>query len=528
MSEQNEARAENSYDAIPYPSHAIAASHPDYIYTMARLFRLDAKLPDESRVLELGCASGGNLIPLAEQMPNAKFVGVDLSAKQIAEGQATIQKLGLTNIQLHAKNFMEVDESFGQFDYIICHGVFSWVPPEAQRAILQISGERSTPQGVAYISYNAYPGWFMRGMIREMMLLHVRDFNDPKTKISQARGLLNFLVESTEGQEQPFAKFLKAESELLSKLSDSYLFHEHLEENNRPMFFYEFVKMARESGLQFLGEAMLATMWSGNIPGKAGETLSKLTSDVVQLSQYTDLVTNRMFRQSLMCHIDQTLDRHLTDKSFEPGYFSGVCQNDLPDKTEDLSSEREVSFTFPNGRSVRTNSPVIKGLLYVLTEAWPAAMTLPQISERIEKRLSQLLVVGERERQSVTTIALTQLSQMVLRGDIDFRLTPDRFVTQVGTHPKISPLAALQARENQLLTTRRHRATGLDAVSRLIVPLVDGQRSRDEIVSLVQKMVADGKINVSANREANYDIAAVLGPAVDKVLDYLRVNSLLV
>ena len=98
----HDAEPVNSYDAVPYPSHAFAASNPDQLYTMAHLFKLDAPLPDRASILELGCAGGGNVIPLALQMPNARIVGVDLSANQIAEGQAKIDKLGLNNIKLLA------------------------------------------------------------------------------------------------------------------------------------------------------------------------------------------------------------------------------------------------------------------------------------------------------------------------------------------------------------------------------------------------------------------------------------------
>jgi tRNA G46 methylase TrmB len=109
-----------SYDDIPYPSHPFEASHPDHLYTMARLFALDALPPDTASVLELGCAGGGNIIPLAVGMPNSRIVGVDLSSKQIADGQKTVDALQLKNIQLIAKDFQSIDESFGQFDYIIC------------------------------------------------------------------------------------------------------------------------------------------------------------------------------------------------------------------------------------------------------------------------------------------------------------------------------------------------------------------------------------------------------------------------
>ena len=98
----------SSYDEIPYPSHPFEATHPDHLYTMARLFCLKPTLPDNASILELGCASGGNIIPLAVQMPNARIVGVDFSSKQIAEGQTTVDNLGLKNIRLIAAEHFRV------------------------------------------------------------------------------------------------------------------------------------------------------------------------------------------------------------------------------------------------------------------------------------------------------------------------------------------------------------------------------------------------------------------------------------
>jgi len=119
------------------------------------------------RVLELACADGSNLIPMACALPESVFLGIDLSQRQVKAGQQTIAALGLTNIELRPLDIREVDESFGTFDYIIAHGIYSWVPADVQDRILEICRERLSENGVAYISYNTNPGWRMRGMMRE-------------------------------------------------------------------------------------------------------------------------------------------------------------------------------------------------------------------------------------------------------------------------------------------------------------------------------------------------------------------------
>ncbi|HEV3386835.1 MAG TPA: class I SAM-dependent methyltransferase, partial [Gemmata sp.] len=184
----------NSYDEVPYECHPYPQTHPSRLATIATLFGLSPPPVDNCRVLELGCAGGGNLIPMAEALPESSFVGVDLSLRQIGDGETIVRNLGLMNISLRHASIADVDESYGMFDYVICHGVFSWVPQSTQRKILDISAKCLTPNGVAYVSYNTYPGWHMRGMIRDMMRYHALRFETPDHRVKQARALLDFLT----------------------------------------------------------------------------------------------------------------------------------------------------------------------------------------------------------------------------------------------------------------------------------------------------------------------------------------------
>jgi SAM-dependent methyltransferase len=219
-----------SYDVVPYQSNPFPQTHPEHLATIATLFGLQPAPVERCRVLELGCASGGNLIPMALALPEATFVGVDLSERQINDGLEVVRALGLKNLELKHLSITEVDEGFGKFDYISSHGVYSWVPNAVQDAMLDVCRKSINPNGIAYISYNVYPGWRMRSMIRDMMLFHAGPVADPKERVEQARAMLEFLSQSTAKDNNPYGTFLKQEVELLSKHSDSYLFHEHLED----------------------------------------------------------------------------------------------------------------------------------------------------------------------------------------------------------------------------------------------------------------------------------------------------------
>lgn len=517
-----------SYDDVPYPSHPYEATHPDNIYSIAKLFLFDAPLPDTARILELGCASGGNLIPLAVQFPNATFVGIDLSAKQIAEGQATINKLGIKNIELLAKSFEELGEADGKFDYILCHGVFSWVPASAQQKIFEICRDQLTQNGIAYISYNAYPGWFMRGMIREMMLYHVKNVADPIQKAKQARALLTFLVESTEGQTHPYAQYVKQELEMLSKHSDAYLFHDHLEENNHPMFFYQFMDIAKQHRLQFLSETSLASMVTSNLPAKAAESLTKLTNDLYQRSQYTDFVTNRMFRQSLLCNANQRINRHIDESRIEGAWFAGSFQTDAANGVQDVDPNVDVTFKCMNGRSVKTKNPIVKALLFTLANAWPGSLTMKEIIDSVSQKLSHVLVNGEQSQNSIPRSCSSFLVQLVVRGDIEFRFLPNRFTTMISERPRVSELARHQASTGSSITTQRHQLLNPDSISRILIQVLDGSKTKSDLVDVVSQLIASGNLKVTVQNGENVDMATIHRITVDRVIEQLRRNALLV
>src|SRR5438067_606079 len=139
------APATTSYDEVPYTSYPFPDTHPDHLCTVATLFGLKPPDISQCRVLELGCASGGNLMPLAELYAESTFLGIDLAQRQIDFGQQQVAELGLKNVELRRASITEVDDSYGKFDYIICHGVYSWVPDTVQAKILDVCRQNLSP-----------------------------------------------------------------------------------------------------------------------------------------------------------------------------------------------------------------------------------------------------------------------------------------------------------------------------------------------------------------------------------------------
>jgi hypothetical protein len=186
-----------------------------------------------------------------------------------------------------------------------------------QEKIMAICKANLASRGVAFVSYNVYPGWHFRTTIRDMMLYHVAHIDDPQTRIDQARAVIQFLATSSQ-EDDARSRLLKDELASVSKLSDAFLFHEYLEGNNSPIYFHQFAGQAEANGLQYLGEANVSLMFSTSLPTKTQETLDAMGNlPLVRREQYMDYVRNRKFRATLLCHADINLTRQLNPSILE-------------------------------------------------------------------------------------------------------------------------------------------------------------------------------------------------------------------
>jgi methyltransferase-like protein/cyclopropane fatty-acyl-phospholipid synthase-like methyltransferase len=494
----------SSYDELPYDSKPRYATHPDCLATLATLLGMDPAPVPRCRVLELGCATGGNLIPMAATLPDSRFVGIDLSLRQIETGRAVIEDLGLKNIELQPLSILDVGEDFGRFDYILCHGVYSWVPPEVQDHILTVCKRNLAPQGVAYVSYNTYPGWHCRALVREMMGFHVRRFDDPYTRVQQARAFLDFLIRSSPDPESTYARLLKDEAELLRGNADTYVFHEHLEEVNHPLYFHEFMGRAAAKGLQFLGEAWIHTRLVSLAP-EVQSTLRDLSEDLIQLEQYVDFLRNRTFRRTLLVHADVLLNR-----APDPGTAARLQASALARPVGTLPDARSpdtAEFVTDAGITLSTNGPMVKALLLALYEAWPRPVPFEELLQRVRELLGLSLhadpVQGTHHHKALTEMLL----QFYLTNVVALHSHVPPFVVAASERPVASRLARKQAETGVPVVSLRHAVVDLPVLDLFVLPLLDGSRGRAALLGRIGAAIQRGELKVEAQGESFLEVA---------------------
>jgi methyltransferase-like protein/trans-aconitate methyltransferase len=467
-----------SYDEVPYTSLPFLQTHPDRLACLATLFGLQPPALDACRVLELGCASGGNLVPMAVALPRARFVGVDLSPVQIADARTVVAALALDNIEFRAASIADVDDSWGAFDYIIAQGVFSYVPPAVQQRMLEICARQLTPHGIAFISYNTLPGWRSLGVLRDLMRFHTAPLADPQAKIREARAIADFLLAGTSasGMLDPL---LKSYIDALRDRRDDYVVHEYLEETNEAVYFHEFVERASAHGLQYLADADFATMLASNIPRDVAQRLARLAPGALRQEQYVDFVRNRTFRQSLLVREGLPANRRVTPERLRRLSISGTFRPEPP--RPDAQADTVTVFRGANDARLQTSNLVTAAAARILTERWPAAVPFGDLLREATARLRAGHPAWRGTDAEAEAMLAADLLQCFGAGLVQFHSGPTAYAAAVGERPRVSPLARLQARRAMQVTNLRHEIVQIDGDLARLMQILDGVRSRESV-----------------------------------------------
>jgi methyltransferase-like protein/2-polyprenyl-3-methyl-5-hydroxy-6-metoxy-1,4-benzoquinol methylase len=445
-----------AYDELPYLGLPYAQSHPDRLATLATVFGMSPAPVGRCRVLEFGCGDGGNLIPMAYGLPESRFVGIDLAPTAIAKGRRTIDALGLTNIELLCGDLAEADPPpGGPFDYVVALGVYSWVPEAVADRLLAVAKALLTPQGVAFVSYNALPGGHARAMVREILRFEVRDIASPRERVARARALARTLLDGQEGA-TGHRLLLAGELERTLARSDAAIAHDDLAPVNRPVAFHEFAARAAAHGLQYLAEADFFEMHAGAAPPEVHAALEARTTDIVTREQYLDFLKCRMYRQTLLCHADVRLDRDISAETVATLRVASAARPTDPDAN--LDDHSPVEFSGPTG-SAQTDDPRIKRTLARLAEQWPRSVPFADL-------------VGPRDEELAHSLLAAYAADVVR-----LHAHEPRFTTTPGPRPRASALARLEAQAGAAVTTLRHTTVTIDdEAGRFLLTILDGTR----------------------------------------------------
>jgi hypothetical protein len=506
------------YDEVNYPSFPIYYTHPDRLATMATLFGMKPEPAEKCRVLELGCFDGVNLAAMGLGLPNSEFVGVDLAGTAIARGNALLHDIGLKNVTLRHANLMEMAPNYGEFDYIIVHGLFAWVPQPVCDHILAICKNSLAPQGVAYISYNTLPGCHSRLMLREMVSFHNREFRDPQQQMKQALVLLKLLSNSRLKDPDLYTLLVRDELKRWSAREPEAFYHDELAEVFNPLYFHQFMDQARRHDLQFLSEADLFDMLPHGLAPNAAEVLDRIKDDIVLREQYLDFMRGRYFRKTLLCHPEVSLNRAVKPDCVRSYYISTMAN---PESTApSLDPETKETFESKQGGKIVTADPLARAMFWRLGATGPERFPFARLVEEVELHARQQFWFIPKPDQHVPADMAEFIWSTYGAGLLDLHLTPAPFVVKVSDKPLASPLARWQARRSDVVATLDHRTLKLgNAIHRGILALCDGSRDRATLRADLLQVFESGALDwVDGDGKPIRDVT-IVGKAIDEELE---------
>ena len=395
----------NTYNELLYKSNPFTYTVPALLEAQGKLFGLTPKDSRKARILELGSSFGGNIITQALYNPEAEFVGVDLTAEQVKKGNEVIEKIGLKNIKLIEKNILDINEDFGKFDYIIVHGVFSWVPDIVKEKIIKICNENLTEEGIAYISYNTYPGWKEADKIREMMLYANKYFPEVSQgdKVQRGKAFISIVAEQMKIYTDVAEKkgdFIKQIEGILN-MQDYYVGHEQLENINDPMYLHEFVDMLRKENLQYISDVGLRLSIASVYNDSTIEKLQQLSQgDPVIKEQCLDYILDTKFRRALICKNSQA----------EKLNFSETFPNDILDSFL-------LTLKYTKEEIETLNEENVKAIMLHLIETPNKSFTIQDALKYWEENIN-----NEDKNQEKTNEVLANLRKFVLNSMINAKI----------------------------------------------------------------------------------------------------------
>jgi len=451
----------SAYDQVRYPTFAKTATHPARLGALGVLLGRRVSAPARCRVLEIGCGDGMNLLSMAATATESRFVGFDYCAPAIAEGLATARAAGIRNVELVEKNILDATPGLGNFDYIIAHGVYAWVPAPVRDAVMALIGRHLAPDGLAFLSYNTVPGCHVRRIVRDLLQDAVRGIAGAQAQIAAARDALEFFAAQWTSPD-PLLSALRRQAEETLKHDPAVLFHDELGDVYEPQLVSDVAAHAAANGLQYLCDARPRVNMDAFFPREESRPLfERAGGDWVRFEQLRDYAALQGFRETILCRADGPVARRAEPARLRMLHAVGEFSR----AATDAAGAEECVYLGANDIRTTTTDPRLAALLERIDAAYPGS--IPLENEDVEGDVGESLLL------------------LHLAGSLELLAQPLPCLQTPGARPQASALARVQAgRGDRLLCSLRHTPVEItDAMGLHFITLLDGSRTREELAA---------------------------------------------
>lgn len=459
-----------AYDAVAYPTPILPLPTPNRLAAAGLLHGWRAPDPSTASVLEIGCGDGFNLIGVAAVAPASRCVGFDLSGEAIARGQALGTQAGLQNVELHQGDIMDYPRSGPKFDYIVCHGVYSWIPQPVRPALLELIGARLAPRGLAYVSFDTLPAASPKAAINAFLLRQLEGMEGVEARVTGAARLLTLLARN----QRPESRLKGQLDQLLNDLGSfdpGYFYHDWLAEYYAPVSLDAFGAEAAASGLRRVGDAAMYDMFTGDLDDEARAMVEACGDDIPRRSALLHMLRgSHVFRREMLVRADApppAVDWADAVRSLSFVYLG--TREELPE------GDGRIATRYSDGPEgfVVAREPALVATMDALLQHSPNELTF-----------EQLLTITGLESEALANL-LRGIATLTV---IDAHATAQNFVTEPGDYPRAGQLVrAMMAAGSQAITLRHSKFVASHDATRVLLALCNGARSRDELVQVMSE-----------------------------------------
>jgi len=467
------------YGGLNYSSYPYYHSHPDRLFTLGKFFGASPAEPGTASVLEIGCSSGGNLIPIALKYPQSKLLGIDSSLSQVNAAQKSASEIGLMNVTFENKFVSELQNIQDQFDYIVIHNVISWVNEQTRNEIFDLCKKLLKPTGIAFVSYNVHAGHSTANLLREMVLYNTHRLETIPDKLEQAKAFLAFTINALEESENPLHQMIYVEARAL--FENDNMLCDYLIGDHKVFSFHEFFDELDKRELQYISDTYLPSMYIGNAPTNILDALKQL-SDIVDVEEYLDFFTQKAFKSSIICHKDVKIKRDVSEADLSSFYISSNILLEVPSKDitnfDDINQSLSFLIKPGGGGGIQTNSSVMKAVLYTIADnAAINPMSFTQIIDSASEKLPNVT------KEEIQTTFNQEVVGLIFTGYIDITNYATKASTVLSDKPKIYHLARYQAlqSEEMWVTNLRGQIVFIGLFEKYAFRYMDGEYGLDAI-----------------------------------------------
>jgi SAM-dependent methyltransferase len=478
----DDAQAKERYECVPYPSKPQEFIHPEPLAVISTIFGGMAPPIDKSRVLEIGCADGSNAIAIGHYLPGTEVVGIDISREAIERGRATLKRLRLTNVELYAVDLREFQPRRA-FDYVLCHGLWSWVDASTRSSLLRLIRSVLTPEGVALISYNTWPGWHTLRPARDVMqLVAERTDGNAGELVRSGLDFLELAMPHIARNQSVYGGMLSHATYTMEGHSESYLFHDFLAPVNQPFYFRDFVSALEPHGLRYLGEASFGQLMPYELPDELAERIDHLAPDLVTLGQFLDYVRNTAFRVSLICPHERVPNRSLDSSSLTKLHVRLVGQ-ELSESTDESGAVWQAA----DGKHVAAVDALTREILKHCSAQSDGSLPVATLYK----------LCNEATEEGPDSVA-ARLLRLYAAGVVELRTRAIPSVALKNETPKTNILASFQLEEEEEgVSTANNSYVELDRFERALLTRCDGERTIEVLLEDMLGLVKSGDLEVT-------------------------------